>query len=415
MRSRRTTVVLVLAVIVLLLTAIPGKATFAKLYTLNVAPASVVSGGERTFTVTYEGKSLFGVGSSNLSVPAAFTGVTLVSYVATKGTATLVGNTVQLRNMSLGLNKKAILTLKATVPCGPATYTWSAITKSSSSFGGGADFSLTSPSNLITTATGQCPPTQLRFATQPTNAEPGASIGTIVVEAVDGQGVVVTSFAGVVTLASSGGPGSLPPGTDTATAVNGVATFSGLTIDMVGEYILTASSTGLESSQSEPFTVAEGDLGCSPGNDTATEGGAEVPDSSITRQDNQDGSPCVLVLYSLRTRVDDNGTQFVIFEKDLTSQPLAQFTGTTSWELETAQMPVPATQISYDGGDSFHPMEWCLADGTTDGTIEGDGFPDLPEGEFWCITSQSSDFDPITGKIKVTETDFGIGDPTKRR
>ncbi len=133
MRSRRTIIfILALSVVVLLLSAIPSRAAFAKLYTLNVAPTSVVSGGERTFTVTYTGKSSFGVGSSDLSVPAAFTGVSLVSFVAPRGTATAVGNTIQLRGMSLGNNKQAVVTLKATVPCGAATYTWSAITKSSS-------------------------------------------------------------------------------------------------------------------------------------------------------------------------------------------------------------------------------------------------------------------------------------------
>ena len=414
MRSRRTIVVLILAVIVLLLTAIPGKATFAKLYTLNVTPTSVTTSGAREFTLTYLNKSLYKIGSSNLSVPLGLTGVTGVS--STKGTATLTGNetsgyTVQLRDMRLALFKTAVVKLTATVPCGTADYAWSAITQSSSSYTGSNDFALTSPSNLTTASSSTCPASALEFVAQPVDAVPGGSIGDpITVRAVDANGATVTSFVGQVTLTSSGGPGSLPPGTDTATAVNGVATFSGLTIDMVGEYILTASSTGLESGQSEPFTVADGDLGCTPGTNTATEGGAEVPDSFITRLGNQDGSTCVLVLYSLRTRVDDDNTQYVIFEKDLTSQPLAQFTGTTTWELETAQMPVPVTQISYDGGDSFHPMKWCLADGP-----DADTFPQLPAGEFWCITGQSSVFDPITGKITVTETDFGIGDPTKRR
>ncbi|MGZ8578222.1 MAG: hypothetical protein ACXWWX_01685 [Actinomycetota bacterium] len=416
MRSRRTIVVLILAVIVLLLTAIPGKATFAKLYTLNVSPTSVTTSGAREFTLTYYNKSLYKIGSSNLAVPVGLTGVTNVS--TTKGTATVVdgglsGFSIQLRNMSLALFKTAVVKLTATVPCGTASYGWTAVTKSSSSFSGSADFALTSPSSLTTTASSTCPASALEFVDQPVDAVPGGSIGDpITVRAVDANGATVTSFVGQVTLTSSGGPGSLPPGTSTATAVNGVATFSGLTLDMVGQYVLTASATGLTSGVSDAFTVAEGDLGCTSGNDTATEGGAGVPDSSITRQDNQDGSPCVLVLYSLRTRVDPDGTQYVIFEKDLTSQPLAQFTGSTTWELETAEMPVPATQISYDGGDSFHPMEWCLADGATG---PADGFPDLPGIEFWCITGQSSVFDPITGKITVTETDFGIGDPTKRR
>src|SRR5262245_42112820 len=217
MRSRRTAVVVLVAALVLLISALPGRATFSKQYTLTITPTpptSVAAGGEHPFAATYKGKSSFGIGSSNLSVPSVFTGVSLVSFVANKGTATVVGNIVQLRGMSLGNNKIATVTLKATVPCTPGTYPWSAITKSSTSFAGGADFTMISPSSLNTSVSGSCAPDSLRFVagSAPTDAIAGDRIsdtafdpsgGDVLVEAIR-NGSRLTSFTGQISLAVSG-------------------------------------------------------------------------------------------------------------------------------------------------------------------------------------------------------------------
>jgi hypothetical protein len=157
---------------------------------------------------------------------------------------------------------------------------------------------------------------------------------------------------------------------------------------------------------------ADGVLDCG---DTVTEGGSGEPTTSITRGDNADGSTCELIAYAIDTRVEE-GQQFVTFRKDLSSEPMATFTSTTTWVLEDAEMPVPATQISYFDDEGFHDMKWCLED------EDEDGNPDLPPRngeiggtEFWCITSQEAVLDETTGDITVTETEFGLGDPIKRR
>jgi hypothetical protein len=402
MRSRRTVVVLVVVAMALLVSALPSRATFAKQYTLNVAPASVASGGERTFTATYKGKSLFGVGSSDLSVPAAFTGVTLVSFVANKGTATVVGNIVQLRGMSLGLNKTAIVTLKATVPCGPASYTWSAVTKSSSSFSGGADFALTSPSSLTTTATGECAPDSLRFADgfAPQDADTGASLGVIKVEAIR-NGAVLTSFTGPVTLQATGGPGTLTGG-GPVNAVAGVATFNNPSINAPGTYTIEAKS-GTLSTPAPPVTVTISDvvLACPGTGGTSFYQESGIPgDVEINRETSANCAPAPLNV------VFDPDQNIVELQKP--SLPGSLFTMTIDWTVENAQYPLPATQI--DTGTGFHAMLKCVADGG-----DPDSLPDVPAGEKWCVNTVSATLNSATNTAQVTETYVGTDDPKFKR
>ena len=72
--------------------------------------------------------------------------------------------------------------------------------------------------------------TQLVVTTAPSGVTAGTGFG-VVVTAEDGSGTVDTSFDGAVTLALAGDPGITLGGTVSVAAVNGVATFSGLTID----------------------------------------------------------------------------------------------------------------------------------------------------------------------------------------
>lgn len=116
------------------------------------------------------------------------------------------------------------------------------------------------------TATNSPPPppppaTQLAFSSQPSSTAAGTAIAPavgVVIE--DASGNVVPSFGGSVTvaLATNPGSGSLA-GTTTVAAVNGVATFSTLSITKVGTgYTLTASSVPLTSATSSAFTITPG-------------------------------------------------------------------------------------------------------------------------------------------------------------
>jgi len=103
------------------------------------------------------------------------------------------------------------------------------------------------------------PATHLVFTVQPSNTTAGSTISPAVqVAAQDDAGVTVTSFAGSITIALGTNPaGGTLSGTKIVTAVNGVATFSTLSIDRAGNgYTLVATATGLTGATSAPFNIA---------------------------------------------------------------------------------------------------------------------------------------------------------------
>jgi len=107
------------------------------------------------------------------------------------------------------------------------------------------------------------PATKLVFLQPPTNTAPGATISPPVrVAAVDDQNNIVTTFSGSITIAIGHNGGLLKPGTLSGTllqpAVNGVATFTDLSIDQGGtdSYTLSASNPQLGTMESAPFRVS---------------------------------------------------------------------------------------------------------------------------------------------------------------
>ena len=86
----------------------------------------------------------------------------------------------------------------------------------------------------------------------------GDTIPDVVVQARDANGNVATAFNGVVNGRVLTGPDG--PGTDSvsATAVNGVATFSGLTFDRAGDYTLRFYSVGVTDVIHPTFRVSPG-------------------------------------------------------------------------------------------------------------------------------------------------------------
>ncbi len=87
--------------------------------------------------------------------------------------------------------------------------------------------------------------TQLAFGQQPTAATAGSTISpAITVQVEDSLGNVVTSDNSKVTLSIANNTGGATlSGTVTVAAVNGVATFSNLSINFAGNYTLTATDT----------------------------------------------------------------------------------------------------------------------------------------------------------------------------
>ncbi len=116
-----------------------------------------------------------------------------------------------------------------------------------------SDGSLTpvSSSPFVVTAV----PSQLAFVQPPTTAVVGEVITpAVTVNVEDGSGNLVTTDNSAVTLAIASGTGTLG-GTLTVNAVNGVATFSDLTVSSAGAFTVTASDGALTSATSDSFNI----------------------------------------------------------------------------------------------------------------------------------------------------------------
>jgi hypothetical protein len=106
-------------------------------------------------------------------------------------------------------------------------------------------------------------PSKLAFVGQPKNATSGASINGstgIQVAIKDASGATVTSATDMVTLDFGTNPISATlSGTLTVAAVNGIATFKNVSIDLASVgYTLTAKSGALSSAASSSFTITAG-------------------------------------------------------------------------------------------------------------------------------------------------------------
>jgi hypothetical protein len=131
------------------------------------------------------------------------------------------------------------------------------------------------------TATTNATPTQLAYSQQPSNATAGQAISpAIVVDVENANGDVVTTDNSAVTIAIASGPsGATIGGTLTVDAVNGVATFTGLTLTQAGNYTFTVTDSSLTEATSSSFSINAGSpatltLTSQPTNTTA---GTDLP------------------------------------------------------------------------------------------------------------------------------------------
>src|SRR5207247_1040285 len=102
--------------------------------------------------------------------------------------------------------------------------------------------------------------THLAFLQKPASAAAGSPISpAVTVEVLDGNNnVVTTDHSDQVTLALGANPGGgTLRGTTTVTVSGGVATFGNLSVNKTGSgYTLQASSNGLGTAASGPFTIS---------------------------------------------------------------------------------------------------------------------------------------------------------------
>ncbi|MEE9533078.1 MAG: hypothetical protein V3W06_01560, partial [Acidimicrobiia bacterium] len=130
----------------------------------------------------------------------------------------------------------------------------------------GTGYTLTADSGALTGATSATfdvlqGATKVVFTVQPSNAGGGiANSPAIQVEVRNGSDILVSAAVNPITLSIGTNPGGgTLSGTLTVAAVNGVATFSDITIDKLATgYTLVASATGLTSDTSTTFNIVLG-------------------------------------------------------------------------------------------------------------------------------------------------------------
>lgn len=160
-RRRRMTRVLVPITVLLLgaaLSPFAGAATPKKPYGSDVSPHTVPPSSTTpyTFTLTNEAKSQM-IGAANLTAPSGFTippGQTLGP--SPRGTATVAGDMVELRDLGLMPGETATTTFMAISASDPGVYAWLLDVRQANDFRGSGNSFVPDPDNvnLTTTVTG---------------------------------------------------------------------------------------------------------------------------------------------------------------------------------------------------------------------------------------------------------------------
>ncbi len=282
------------AVLAMALTVPVASADPNKSYTAAINPMAV-SGGDIT-TYTYTLTSSTGnnqtFGSANIAIPAGFTSVTTSSVSAAGWTHGVVGSTIQLRNpagpaAAISPGGSVTVTFSAQAPCAPGVYAWPPSVKQSNDFNGtGNDFTLSGSVPTVTVSAG-C---SLDFEVEPGDAFAGFPIPAhlsnppappFVVRAINGNGDLVPSFTGTVslTLNDLNSVGAALSGTTTKAAVGGKASFNDVVVDKAGSFTLTASATNAASDTSRQFEVTGKAANCQGQTTCSASTGSDVSDT----------------------------------------------------------------------------------------------------------------------------------------
>lgn len=256
-----------------------AKAALSKPYSLQLTPASVPGGAQATILATYTNlTSQQQLGSVNLTAPAGFTvtGADITGFsfspAPTGASAEPVGDTVQLRGLSVPPGGWVQVEIEIVAPCAASEIGWTSVVKQANDFNGQPGNDLTidpSKSSTTTSTSGGC---RLSFTTQPTDVQVGSTITGIAgnpagppvaVTVLDGAGIPTTA-AVPVTVAVGAAPagGTLSDGPETVTSTNGIATFGTLSVTKAGTYTLVATSPGLTSDTSDPFKAYDALVAC---------------------------------------------------------------------------------------------------------------------------------------------------------
>lgn len=253
-------------------TAVNGVATFADLsvnrvgtaYTLAAAASGLIGAASPGFDVGAGPPSqlAFTVQPSLAVAGAALAPAVQVTVQDAFGNP--VGTAATTVTMAIGTNAGGATlsgTASRTTVNGVATFSDLSLNKTGTGFTLAAAASgLAGASSVAFNVTAGAA-TRLAFGVQPSATVAGRTVAPAVQVAVQDQlGNTVTSATAVITLALGTNPaGGTLAGTTSESAVNGVATFSDLTIAKAGSgYTLAAAATGLAAGTSSAFDVTAG-------------------------------------------------------------------------------------------------------------------------------------------------------------
>ena len=244
-----------------------GLATFSSLvinnpgsYSLAASDASLAGATSSTFMVT-------GVGSTAAALafvqqPTATAAGAAISPAVTVAVTDGHGNRVMSDGSTVTLTlsggakfSSGLTTATATAASGLATFSALTINAAGSyslSASDGALTSATSSSFTVTPAAAKA----VAFVQQPTAGTAGATISpAVTVQVIDAFGNRVTSDASMVTLTLSSGHFAGGSATAVAQASAGLASFSGLAVNVAGSYTLAATDAALSGASSTSFAV----------------------------------------------------------------------------------------------------------------------------------------------------------------
>src|SRR5206468_2145906 len=168
-----------------------------------------------------------------------FTGLITVAIGANPGGGTLAGTT--------SVNAVSGVATFSTLSINNAGNGYTLLASASGLTGTtSASFNITAP-----------PATNLAFTTQPQSTQAGQTMPAVRVTARDASGNTVTSYTGLITVALGANPGGgTLSGTTSVNAVNGVATFSKLSIIALHDALpILASASGLTGTTSASFNI----------------------------------------------------------------------------------------------------------------------------------------------------------------
>lgn len=162
-------------------------------------------------------------------------------------TAPASGPSATLSNGTVATNGTGAASVTATANTTPGRYS---VTANVTSAG-------VSPAAVTFALQNIGPPAQLIFTTEPPASAVAGAPFSVAVTVKDVNGVTIANFTGSVSLSlSSGTSGATLGGTTTVNAVNGVATFTNLTVNKAGSgYMLIPATGSVTSAPSTPFTI----------------------------------------------------------------------------------------------------------------------------------------------------------------